>query len=516
MTARHSQPKRLKRRCMVLAALAFVLAALFLTKNLSISKEKYDSVPLLSEKDAPRILYYNRHSACHNNMAYITSRLGLNLTRLKAGFLGDLGMREHRQNPADRCSSHIIVEVTNRFDWGIADFDEYHQLIWQLHHASPPTCTGDADDTLANPEFRIFRPSGFTNVPPNAVSPQEKTVALLSELDNCEVLAAMRELQIPFNQVIGPYGGPHTLKQYRAYIEFPYQVSTMKLHENLAAGVVMLIPSHSFFKELKRIHAFGPWEMLRRMVPNWHEYMDYYVPELNPYIYYFNSFDHLREILSSSKDLDTKNVRVTAPAAHNRITQDMFHGWADLFAEIGFPNLLTAYGAVKAWKVKQRDEQIQIWDNNQKKLTPFELEMKEAAQTGSQYYEKKRKQEAHRPDLFHTPFDPAEALESVLSLADKEVHMEFKAQDFETFGHLARYLHVAHHVVREHSLDSSVTLKIPRLIERASTLTETLTKQLYPWIMNDKVSSVNDMMGQWTGRGIAFTSPQADIHAVCI
>ncbi|KAJ3385929.1 hypothetical protein HDU80_000530, partial [Chytriomyces hyalinus] len=562
---------------------------------------------------APRILYYNRHSACHNNMAHITSRLGLNFTRLKPGFLGDLGMREHRandiindgfvqivcasadviiisdtlpdarpllqsllrQNPADRCSSHIIVELTNRFDWGIADFDEYHQLIWQLHHAKPPNlhwvannafeAKVMADDTLANPEFRIFRPSGFSNVPPNAVSPQDKTVALLRELDNSEVLATMRELQIPFNRIVGQYGGPHTLKQYRAYIEFPYQVSTMKLYENLAAGVVMLIPSHSFFKELveKRIHAFGPWEMLRRMGPNWHEYMDYYIPELNPYINYFNSFDHLREILSSSKDLDTKNVRVTAPAAYNRITQDMLYGWADLFAEIGFPNLLVdgkkrigsaytpikkfsipisvakpvnlnewkaAYGAVKAWKVKQRDEQIRIWDENQKKLTPFELEMKEAAQTGSQYYEKQRKQEARRSDLFqyqvldylhgelnkeHTfggslkgkAFDPAEALESVLSLADKEVHMEFKPQDFETFGHLARYLHVAHHVVRQPSLDSSITSKIPRLIERASTLTETLTKRLYPWIMNDNVSSINDMMGQWTGRGIALTFP---------
>ncbi|KAJ3242325.1 hypothetical protein HDU81_005078 [Chytriomyces hyalinus] len=549
-------------------------------------------------------------------MAYITSRLGLNFTRLKPGFLGDLGMREHRANdlindgfvqvvcasadviiisdtlpdarpllqsllrpnPAERCSSQIVVELTNRFDWGIADFDEYHQLIWQLHHAKPANlhwvannafeAKVMADDTLANPEFRIFRPSGFSDVPPNVVSPQEKQMALMRELDNSEVLATMRELQIPFNRVVGHYGGPHTLKQYRAYIEFPYQVSTMKLYENLAAGVVMLIPSHSFFKELveKRIHAFGPWEMLRRMGPNWHEYMDYYVPELSPYIYYFNSFDHLREILTSTKDLDTKNVRVTAPAAYERITQDMLHGWADLFAEMGFPNLLVdgkkrgssaaaaytpikkfsipirgptpadlnewkaAYGAVKAWKVKQRDEQIQIWDDNQKKLTPFELEMKEAAQSGSQYYEKKRKQEAHRSDLVqyqvldylhgelnkqHTfggslkgkSFDPADALESVLGLADKEVHMEFKPQDFETFGHLARYLHVAHHIVREPSLDSSISSKIPRLMQRASTLTDTLTKRLYPWIMNDKVSSINDMMGQWSGRGIAFTFP---------
>ncbi|KAI9310349.1 hypothetical protein BDR26DRAFT_814530, partial [Obelidium mucronatum] len=52
---------------------------------------------------------------------------------------------------------------------------------------------------------------------------------------------------MPFTRVVGHYGGPKTLKKYKAYIEFPYQVSTMKLYENLAEGVLMLIPSHDFF-----------------------------------------------------------------------------------------------------------------------------------------------------------------------------------------------------------------------------------------------------------------------------
>jgi hypothetical protein len=50
------------------------------------------------------------------------------------------------------------------------------------------------------------------------------------------------------------YGGPRTLAKYRAFIDIPYQYSTMKLYENLAHGVVMLIPTIRFCKELSKVY----------------------------------------------------------------------------------------------------------------------------------------------------------------------------------------------------------------------------------------------------------------------
>ncbi|ORY52053.1 hypothetical protein BCR33DRAFT_406801 [Rhizoclosmatium globosum] len=44
----------------------------------------------------PRVLYYNRHSACHANMVQVTSKLGLTFKTLNPGFLGGLGMKGDR------------------------------------------------------------------------------------------------------------------------------------------------------------------------------------------------------------------------------------------------------------------------------------------------------------------------------------------------------------------------------------------------------------------------------------
>jgi hypothetical protein len=39
------------------------------------------------------------------------------------------------------------------------------------------------------------------------------------------------------------YGGPAGLAKFKAFVHLPYQVSVMSLYENLAAGIVYLVPS---------------------------------------------------------------------------------------------------------------------------------------------------------------------------------------------------------------------------------------------------------------------------------
>lgn len=46
------------------------------------------------------------------------------------------------------------------------------------------------------------------------------------------------------------FGGPSALKQYRALIDLPYQTSTMKMYENLAMGVITLVPTPAYLKKL--------------------------------------------------------------------------------------------------------------------------------------------------------------------------------------------------------------------------------------------------------------------------
>ncbi|KAJ3232407.1 hypothetical protein HDU81_002998 [Chytriomyces hyalinus] len=580
--------------------------------DLPSSSSKLDLASNPAQPRLPRILHYNRHSACHNNLEYVTSRLGLNFTYLRPGFLGGLGMHRDRANdiindglvsalckgadviiisdtlpdarpilqsllrqkPSERCSSQVVVELTTRFDWGVGDFDEYHQLMWELSKVKPKNlhwvannafeAKVMADDALANPEFRILRPSGFSDVPKKPISADDKSLAMMRELDHSEVLATMTYLGIPFRRMVGHYGGPHTLKQFRAYVEFPYQVSTMKLYENLSAGVVMLIPSKDFFKELidKKIHAFGPWEMLRRMGPNWHEYMDYYVPELSPYIYYFDSFDHLSQLLNSTETLDTKNVRENAPKAYETIREEMLHGWAELFAEMGFPDVKVdgkasttaatqsvkkftipirytepkdvnewklTYKQVKEWKHQQNVQ----FDQNKPKLNDLEREIKEAMSSGRGVQSLLRKKNGPKVDLMQvqvldylngekdgmtnvfggslkdTELDVASAVDTLLKQAQVEVNVDFELPDFFTFGHLARYLHIFHVLGQSTTttLDASIKAKIPDFENRINSGVSTLSNKLYPWLVSSTSTwdSIDSLRKPWKGRGIALT-----------
>ncbi|KAJ3283023.1 hypothetical protein HDU79_009460 [Rhizoclosmatium sp. JEL0117] len=319
-------------------------------------------------------------------MVQITQRLNVSFTTFNPGFLGGLGMKGDRandiindglvrlmcnavdviivadtmpdarplfqslvrDNPEDRCKANIILELTTRFDWGIPDGQEYYKLNWKLAHQKPKNLfwvTNNAFEpldlsyeALATPYFRLLRPTGYSTLEAKTLSEEDKQLAMCREESHSAVLAIMRRMEIPFKHINGGYGGPKTLANYKAFIEFPYQVSTMKLYENLAAGVLMLFPSKDFFRELveKDLHAFGPWDKISRAGEDWHLYMDYYAPDIAPYVYYFDSFDQLKAMLTSKGNLDTKNVRIEAPKAYKKLVNKMLHGWADLFGEMGY------------------------------------------------------------------------------------------------------------------------------------------------------------------------------------
>ncbi|KAJ3108033.1 hypothetical protein HK100_003489 [Physocladia obscura] len=322
-------------------------------------------------------------------MVQVTSRLNLTFQTFNPGFLGGLGMNGDRANDiindglvrlicqtadiiivadtmpdarplfqslvrnsaAERCKTNIVIELTTRFDWGVPDLEEYYKLIWKLSTQEPKNLfwvTNNAFEPLdlsyeaiAMPNFRMLRPTGHSELDAKDISDTDRNLAMCREEEHSAIFAIMRRMDIPFKHVNGGYGGPKTLAKYKAFIEFPYQVSTMKLYENLAAGVVMLFPSKEFFKELieKDLHAFGPWDKISRAGKNWHIYMDYYNPDIAPYVYYFSSFDQLKAMLTSDTILDTKNVRVNAPKAYARLVSRTLHGWAQLFGEMGYSGI---------------------------------------------------------------------------------------------------------------------------------------------------------------------------------
>ncbi|KAJ3237479.1 hypothetical protein HDU81_009423 [Chytriomyces hyalinus] len=350
---------------------------------------------------SPRVLYYNTHSGTQTNMQHIMIRLGIPLVHFNPSAIRDANaMQDPRaielvnagfaravcegfdfvvvadtfpharpliqsliaEEEENRCQGTIIVaELTNRFDWGVADSDLYYKLIWQVSNPAnkirnllwvennPFESRNLADQTMATPDFRLLRPMGYASVPARNLSSEEcDRVALFTDGKYFSPLRYMLEdFDIPLQILDRNYGGPLTLVKYRAYVEMPYQVSTMKLYENLAAGVVTFIPSAKFLEELifKEFLWFIPTaEFFRTGAPgvagpDWTRHMDYYHPDLSPYLYYFDSWEHLREQLSAPNP-DTKNVRINAPIYYESIRLKTLSGWANLFGSVGFSVLV--------------------------------------------------------------------------------------------------------------------------------------------------------------------------------
>ena len=108
-----------------------------------------------------------------------------------------------------------------------------------------------ADVSSSSLQYTLIRPFGFSSVEAKPISNPDVVVMSSNHAGRDQFDLLTKKLNMSgIVDVGGGYGGPKTLSKYKAYIEFPYQVSTMKLYENIAHGVVSLIPSYSFFKDI--------------------------------------------------------------------------------------------------------------------------------------------------------------------------------------------------------------------------------------------------------------------------
>ncbi|KAJ3061191.1 hypothetical protein HDU99_005640, partial [Rhizoclosmatium hyalinum] len=345
----------------------------------------------------------------------------------------------------------------------------------------------------------------------------------------------------------------------------------MKLYENLAEGVVMLFPSSEFFQELieKRIHAFGPWEMLRRMGADWHQYMDYYVPEISPYVYYFNSWKELHEMLQKPVDkLDSKNVRETAPKAYKKIVDQMLNGWAELFEEMGFNVLVDGqprtketgilkfkvptkyaqpkdveqwrhtYERIKAWKSFEREEQNKIWDRNEKALDGIEKKIKEYAKSGNVLEMMKREALFAADQLQYqvldylngelgqkseavfggslvgvATFDVVTTIKELIQKYEAAPLKEYKHCDYFVFGFYSRFLRIFH-TLSTQPIPDLASFQTTEMKAKLNQFNSELSKILYPWLLSKKHhETLGEVSASFkTQRGIVFTFPTSGFN----
>ncbi|KAJ3063689.1 hypothetical protein HDU98_000520 [Podochytrium sp. JEL0797] len=434
----------------------------------------------------PRITYFNGHRGCNENFHAVVSRLRLNfavvnprnITRygmrqidaqelIDSGFISSLCSQSDiivvadtvpdargillsllNPDPSLRCSSNIIIEMTNRFDWMIGDKLEYHAMLLHLFEHPPKNLFWTANNPFEGPfmhskvgktpTVRLLRPLGVWDVESEPISLGGNSSTVADTHDSFVILGnpdlvnrpivgdIIKYYCMPVKTLPKKYGGPKGLLQYKGFIEFPYQVSVMKFYENVAFGVPQLLPTprllrmivksnnHHLFstwldkleqvqlflsdpdtyrktealkesnqkpnpkiqppiakktiKQLKpvgldtspsRIHRRHPFNNNNRgpHVQNnpfgrppppmklddgpydatWSELSDFYRKEFEPFVYYFDSFKELEELINKPyEDFDYKNVRVDGPKFYSKIREESMQTWVGMFTEMGF------------------------------------------------------------------------------------------------------------------------------------------------------------------------------------
>ena len=123
------------------------------------------------------------------------------------------------------------------------------------------------------------------------------------------LLSNITNMNIPIVTLYhGKYGGAHGLAQYRCVIQFPYQVSVMAMYENLAAGVVLIVPSLNFYRSIAQAlvdHGVGLYlrdlDTLKSNPDGWAA-TEWWGPYFADVLVHFESWEHLERILSGQFD----------------------------------------------------------------------------------------------------------------------------------------------------------------------------------------------------------------------
>ncbi|KAJ3025196.1 UNVERIFIED_CONTAM: hypothetical protein HDU68_007377 [Siphonaria sp. JEL0065] len=368
-----------------------------------------------------------------------------------------------------RCKSKIVIEMTNRFDWMIPDPEEYYDMLRKIFELKPKNLWWTANNPFEGPfmnsrvgssiEVKLLRSLGAWNVDillDDAQEESEKGAASqrkrrieersddltrnsLAIIANAERAKVNRPIVgdlleyycMPLVKLPKKYGGPAGLLKYKAFIDFPYQISVMKFYENIAFGVPQVLPSPRFLQTLVKTnnhHYFTTWmekleqvelfltdadkynemeiarnikyranreadakrrkqELLeaeeeqeadeiranspglerREMVDedfdgkresaqrrkyrlleistnqynaSWTELSDYYRKEFEPFVYLFDSFKELGELINKPADeFDYKNVRVEGPKYYTKLRAESMAIWVQIFHEMGYTDV---------------------------------------------------------------------------------------------------------------------------------------------------------------------------------
>jgi hypothetical protein len=140
------------------------------------------------------------------------------------------------------------------------------------------------------------------------------------------------------------------LYDYQGVVHFPYQISTMSIFEQYSANVPLFFPSKKFLISLRSTHpqilsqlSFFSAEKAPVQLNNpnnindgtvlqtWIDSADFYDPENMPYIQYFDSFEHLKKLLTT---VDCKKISKQMQIHNEKRKQLALKKWETILEKV--------------------------------------------------------------------------------------------------------------------------------------------------------------------------------------
>ena len=255
---------------------------------------------------------------------------------------------------SDLNRTQLVLHVTNRFNYAETD-PEYYKVMqstsnrsnihWVINNPFEHVYMAHMNVIIKN--VTLVRPFGVSRIPVRNITGTNITNRC-GVYSTEQILSSMRRNRPSIeldNLPPSAYGGPKTLALYKCFVLIPYQVSIMKMSQNMAEGVVTLIPSPRFMKEIaanfhKNIPnvAITMWDAMIEAVkpyfPNyrWEDYIEFYHPRYKDFFYHFDSWEELDMMTRRPPEqMDPLNLRNKSIEFGVKDRQDQLDAMADFF-----------------------------------------------------------------------------------------------------------------------------------------------------------------------------------------
>ncbi|SGZ57778.1 CIC11C00000000193 [Sungouiella intermedia] len=230
-----------------------------------------------------------------------------------------------------KCKNVHFV-VTNRFDYGVRDDEQkdFHDDVSRALNRKDGYNLKLVVNNLFEIPFMesrgvvvpekdkspLIRPFGFTTLAASKEEVNKEPCLLIGRVDQDKELMHLlvkKHTGHDCKVLVGQYGGPRTLSRYHSIVvHLPYQVSIMKMWENLNYGTLMAIPSPKFFTKICNENTCGQtehvFETKKVFKDTWHEYVDFYLPGWEKCFVQFDSWDHLKDIIEKREYVNDINT----------------------------------------------------------------------------------------------------------------------------------------------------------------------------------------------------------------